>query len=274
MRQHYRENRSELTKCVFSSLSVHSFHNDSPPLAPADSSRRYSQDHRWTQGGSHGSLEELPPLDLLSESVEESSGYASGSEESASKHLSSSPPLQSHSGSSSCSIPIPPNITERRDQSRPLHASPDSRPPPQILQRSMNESDKALTHSNSFGMSGSQFLSGHISSDDMKDMTAGIPIQATSILDYDFPRHRLPIKLRGELECDLLRLVADFVFRTDESKQPLVIVACGSFSPCECVLIVKRVKLTPREGTYLHLRIFEMAKDSIFQGDKFEILAG
>lgn len=179
------------------SLSVHSFHNDSPPLAPADSSRRYSQDHRWTQGGSHGSLEELPALDLLSESVEESSGYASGSEESASKHLSSSPPLQSLSGSSVGSIPIPPNL-ERREQGRPLHASPDSRPPAKILQRSMDESDKVLTHSNSFGMSGSQFLSGHVSSDDMKDKTAGIPIQATSILDYEFPRHRLPIKLRGE----------------------------------------------------------------------------
>ena len=176
-------------------LSVHSFHNDSPPLAPADSSRRYHQEGRWTQGGSHGALEspeDLPPLDLLS--VEESSGYASGSEDSISKQLSSSPPLQSLSGSSG-SIAIP-NSVQRRDSARPVHASPDSRPPARTRQRSMDESDK--TSSNSFGMSGSQFLSGHISSDDMKDKKTGIPIQATSILDYEFPRHRLPIKLRGQ----------------------------------------------------------------------------
>lgn len=74
----------------------------------------------------------------------------------------------------------------------------------------MDESDKVLTHSNSFGMSGSQFLSGHISSDDMKDKTTGIPIQATSIHDYEFPRHRLPIKLRGELVQLDSRIVADF----------------------------------------------------------------
>lgn len=74
----------------------------------------------------------------------------------------------------------------------------------------------------------------------MRESNGAIPIQATKISEYSFPRHRLPVKLR------------------DETKTPLVIVACGSFSPC----------------TYLHLRIFEMAKDSIFEGDKFEILAG
>lgn len=29
-----------------------------------------------------------------------------------------------------------------------------------------------------------------------------------------------------------------------------------------------------RAGTYLHLRIFEMAKDAIFEAGKYEILAG
>lgn len=44
----------------------------------------------------------------------------------------------------------------------------------------------------------------------------------------------------------------------DESKIPLVIVACGSFSP----------------PTYLHLRIFEMAKDQVIESGKYELLAG
>ncbi|OZJ03451.1 Nicotinamide/nicotinic acid mononucleotide adenylyltransferase [Bifiguratus adelaidae] len=44
----------------------------------------------------------------------------------------------------------------------------------------------------------------------------------------------------------------------DESKTPLVIVACGSFSPI----------------TYLHLRMFEMAKDNIVERGEYEILAG
>ena len=58
--------------------------------------------------------------------------------------------------------------------------------------------------------------------------------------DYVFPKH----KLKGMME--------------DESKIPLVIVACGSFSP----------------PTYLHLRMFEMASDQIREKGKFEILGG
>jgi nicotinamide mononucleotide adenylyltransferase len=44
----------------------------------------------------------------------------------------------------------------------------------------------------------------------------------------------------------------------NESKIPLVIVACGSFSP----------------PTYLHLRIFEMAKDQVIESGKYELLGG
>ena len=44
----------------------------------------------------------------------------------------------------------------------------------------------------------------------------------------------------------------------DESKTPLVIVACGSFSP----------------PTYLHLRMFEMAKDQVIESGNYELLAG
>ncbi|WWC91134.1 nicotinate (nicotinamide) nucleotide adenylyltransferase [Kwoniella dendrophila CBS 6074] len=59
-------------------------------------------------------------------------------------------------------------------------------------------------------------------------------------VDYNFPRHRLRKTMK------------------DESKIPLVIVACGSFSP----------------PTYLHLRMFEMAKDEIIESQTYEIMAG
>ncbi|CAE7078762.1 unnamed protein product [Rhizoctonia solani] len=57
---------------------------------------------------------------------------------------------------------------------------------------------------------------------------------------YHFPRHRLNTQM------------------TDEGKIPLVIVACGSFSP----------------PTYLHLRMFEMAKDAIVEKGRYEIIGG
>ncbi|KAI0708912.1 Nucleotidylyl transferase [Cerioporus squamosus] len=57
---------------------------------------------------------------------------------------------------------------------------------------------------------------------------------------YTFPTHRLSRVLRNP------------------EKQPLVLVACGSFSPV----------------TYLHLRMFEMAKDYVRQNTDFEIVGG
>ncbi|PWN49397.1 hypothetical protein IE53DRAFT_388382, partial [Violaceomyces palustris] len=67
-----------------------------------------------------------------------------------------------------------------------------------------------------------------------------VPVQGQTKEEYTFPKHRLPTKMR------------------DETKVPLVIVACGSFSP----------------PTYLHLRIFEMAKDQIIESGKYELLGG
>ncbi|KAI9296558.1 Nucleotidylyl transferase [Neoconidiobolus thromboides FSU 785] len=58
--------------------------------------------------------------------------------------------------------------------------------------------------------------------------------------EYQFPTHRLATALE------------------DESRTPLILVACGSFSPI----------------TYLHLRIFEMARDHIQDLGKFELIAG
>ena len=58
--------------------------------------------------------------------------------------------------------------------------------------------------------------------------------------DYAFPTHRIAPVLRNP------------------DKQPVVLVACGSFSPV----------------TYLHLRMFEMAKDYVRQNTDFEIVGG
>ncbi|KAF9537346.1 Nicotinamide/nicotinic acid mononucleotide adenylyltransferase 1 [Mortierella hygrophila] len=66
---------------------------------------------------------------------------------------------------------------------------------------------------------------------------------STEIFDasnYTFPRQRIPHQMK------------------DESKTPLVIVACGSFSPI----------------TYLHLRMFEMARDHVLENTDFEIMGG
>jgi nicotinamide mononucleotide adenylyltransferase len=58
--------------------------------------------------------------------------------------------------------------------------------------------------------------------------------------NYSFPSHRLSPVLRNP------------------QKHPIVLVACGSFSPV----------------TYLHLRMFEMAKDYVRQNTDYEIVAG
>lgn len=75
---------------------------------------------------------------------------------------------------------------------------------------------------------------------DLEEVPHGIQRQAKSLDNYAFPTHRLATTL------------------SDESKYPLVIVACGSFSPI----------------TYLHLRMFEMALDAITEQTKFEIIGG
>ena len=58
--------------------------------------------------------------------------------------------------------------------------------------------------------------------------------------NYLFPSHRLSTTLRNP------------------EKTPIVLVACGSFSPV----------------TYLHLRMFEMAQDYVRQNTNFEIVGG
>ncbi|QPG75324.1 Nicotinamide/nicotinic acid mononucleotide adenylyltransferase 1 [Brettanomyces nanus] len=75
---------------------------------------------------------------------------------------------------------------------------------------------------------------------DLEEVPHGIPRQSTTMKNYQFPTHRLKKRL------------------SDANKYPLVIVACGSFSPI----------------TYLHLRMFEMALDSIRESTKFEVIGG
>ncbi|KIY44496.1 Nucleotidylyl transferase, partial [Fistulina hepatica ATCC 64428] len=62
----------------------------------------------------------------------------------------------------------------------------------------------------------------------------------TSLPNYSFPHHRLSRVM------------------SDPSKIPIVFVACGSFSPV----------------TFLHLRMFEMAKDYVRQNTDFEVVGG
>ncbi|GEQ71414.1 hypothetical protein JCM33374_g5097 [Metschnikowia sp. JCM 33374] len=75
---------------------------------------------------------------------------------------------------------------------------------------------------------------------DLEEVPHGIQRQAKDLKDYKFPTHRLATTLR------------------DDSKYPLVVVACGSFSPI----------------TYLHLRMFEMALDAISEQTRFEVIGG
>ncbi|CAI4046848.1 hypothetical protein SKDZ_12G3570 [Saccharomyces kudriavzevii ZP591] len=75
---------------------------------------------------------------------------------------------------------------------------------------------------------------------DLEEVPHGIVRQARNLEDYEFPSHRLSRKL------------------LDPNKLPLVIVACGSFSPI----------------TYLHLRMFEMALDAISEQTRFEVIGG
>ncbi|OBA19998.1 hypothetical protein METBIDRAFT_45043 [Metschnikowia bicuspidata var. bicuspidata NRRL YB-4993] len=75
---------------------------------------------------------------------------------------------------------------------------------------------------------------------DLEEVPHGIQRQAKDLKNYQFPTHRLATTL------------------LDESKHPLVVVACGSFSPI----------------TYLHLRMFEMALDAISELTRFEVIGG
>lgn len=75
---------------------------------------------------------------------------------------------------------------------------------------------------------------------DLEEVPQGIQRQAKTLEEYKFPTHRLGTTMR------------------DDTKYPLVIVACGSFSPI----------------TYLHLRMFEMALDAISEQTRFEVVGG
>jgi nicotinamide mononucleotide adenylyltransferase len=74
-------------------------------------------------------------------------------------------------------------------------------------------------------------------------MTSTTPTTPSNSMEtYTFPSHRLSRTL------------------TDPAKTPLVLVACGSFSPI----------------THMHLRMFEMAVDHVRQNmsDEYEVVGG
>lgn len=71
------------------------------------------------------------------------------------------------------------------------------------------------------------------------DGVDGVP-SPVNLDTYEFPTHRLKTVME------------------DPSKTPLLLVACGSFSPI----------------TYLHLRMFEMAADFVKFSTKFELIGG
>lgn len=75
---------------------------------------------------------------------------------------------------------------------------------------------------------------------DLEEVPHGVQRQAKTLDKYEFPCHRLATTL------------------SDDSKYPLVIVACGLFLPI----------------TYLHLRMFEMALDAITEQTRFEVVGG
>lgn len=74
----------------------------------------------------------------------------------------------------------------------------------------------------------------------LEEVPKNVRRQATQLADYEFPVHRLATVMK------------------DESKSPLILVACGSFSPI----------------TYLHLRMFEMALDAVRDQTRFEVIGG
>jgi len=67
-----------------------------------------------------------------------------------------------------------------------------------------------------------------------------VSVSTQTLTNYRFPTHRLKPR------------------QSDPSRTPLVLVACGSFSPI----------------TYLHLRMFEMAADFAKFNTEFEVMGG
>lgn len=73
-----------------------------------------------------------------------------------------------------------------------------------------------------------------------------------------FTIHTEPYSKKTINSFPLLTYVNSLNSNPDPSKTPLVLVACGSYSPL----------------TYLHLRMFEMAQDFIADTPEFEIIGG
>ncbi|CAI4047137.1 hypothetical protein N7582_003996 [Saccharomyces uvarum] len=125
------------------------------------------------------------------------------------------------------------HIPLNQDDFQPLSAEASSEDDDADLRTKQRSNSDSNTESETRGVQKYQIA-------DLEEVPHGIVRQARNLEDYEFPSHRLSKKL------------------LDPNKLPLVIVACGSFSPI----------------TYLHLRMFEMALDAISEQTRFEVIGG
>lgn len=208
------------------SLSVYTYHNDSPPLAPADSTRRSSnsgdkiEDLRSNVGshGSHGDIPTIPLLDLADALLLDNAEGSGSEDSSAVKDYQSMSSSFLSSASTSLSAPPPLLMVSPRSEyanNQPLHASPDSRPPPRLrisgeIPRSASITAIHREPDPEVSPEGNVIsLPGHISSDDLSASARDddVPIQANTLSEYEFPRHRLPTTLMGVFALLFARLL-------------------------------------------------------------------
>src|SRR5271170_1015225 len=93
---------------------------------------------------------------------------------------------------------------------------------------------------------------------DLEEVPVGVKRQALQLDDYTFPEHRLRTVMDGIPPPPSLHTIRMGTYNVDDTKIPLVIVSCGSYSPI----------------TYLHLRMFEMAADAVNESTNYEIMGG
>lgn len=159
--------------------------------------------------------------------------------------LANAPPEHQWSSELPGTLPIPEDVPPTIPRSNAMSSPPDYDSRPMSTNADHPSSTSASKNGSSHG-EGSPYLhepSGVrpvVRSADLEEVPSGVPRQAKKLEDYEFPTHRLSEVMM------------------DENKSPLVLVACGSFSPI----------------TYLHLRMFEMAIDQIREQTRFEIIGG
>ncbi|KAG7877359.1 hypothetical protein KL938_004115 [Ogataea parapolymorpha] len=163
--------------------------------------------------------------------------------------VSSGPPVSVNNNHSNAKFSIE-TVTRSSSPSSIKHKIPKSRTQLQPFSSSEEEEDSATPDQSAYPPL-EETRTGSFSSTnlprvhsfqiaDLEEVPHGIQRQSKSLEEYKFPTHRLRTRL------------------SEPNKYPLVIVACGSFSPI----------------TYLHLRMFEMALDAVREYTRFEVIGG